>query len=394
MMADFFDTFNKEPDDNDIPQEVLDVLSEKLPSNFVYYKSENGKYFVGPSQECLEKKMYLNINIDKEFVDNQLKDIPKEKILEYIYRMQLQVPITNASIGNEEKKIPLEETVGNPLEDVCKIDKIYLYPEPFAPAKDIVFETSEGDKVIFKVERKPYPSFDESLFTNINFPAFQIKFYVSEKNSSSRVDYKIEPTKAESVSDAVAAIHMFYGLCKGTIKINGKMISKPAVDIENQNIEQWNDSIKFWETALKMEHKLGVKFNPGAKFMEEDARFFAYLNQCILNNKEIVWEHPFNHFHMGGVNVKDGGLEKVIGKESIYAEFTEGPLHISLLGAEFDIYCHTKMSNFVITNIQWENEKKEAAEIYISDPIDGKWKLSRKYYKKKNIDKSLSKRRK
>ena len=32
MIADFYDTFNKETDD-DIPQEVLEVLSEKLPSN-------------------------------------------------------------------------------------------------------------------------------------------------------------------------------------------------------------------------------------------------------------------------------------------------------------------------------------------------------------------------
>ena len=45
MIADFYDTFNKETDD-DIPQEVLEVLSEKLPSNFTYYKRDDGTYFV------------------------------------------------------------------------------------------------------------------------------------------------------------------------------------------------------------------------------------------------------------------------------------------------------------------------------------------------------------
>ena len=379
MIADFYDTFNKETDD-DIPQEVLEVLSEKLPSNFTYYKRDDGTYFVGPRRECLHETMSLSTIIDKEFIDSQLKDIPRDKWLEYIYRMQLKIPVKSASIGNKEKKIPLENTVGNPLEDPPKLCETYMYPEPFPPAKDIIFETIEGDIVALSVERKPYPSFEESFFTNINFPALQIKFYVSEKDANSRVDYTITPTKAECVSDAIAAIHVFQGLCNGTVKINGKMISQPAVDVKNLNIEHWNDSIKFWETARKLEQKLGVTFNPGAEFTEEDARFFAYLNQSILNDKEIIWEHPFDHFHVGGFKDKKGELEKVIGKEKISTEFKEGPIHAELLGAVFDIYSHTKMYDFIITNIQWDDDKKEAAEIYISDPVDGKWKLSRKYY--------------
>lgn len=75
----------------------------------------------------------------------------------------------------------MENTVGNPLEDPPKLCETYMYPEPFPPAKDIIFETIEGDIVALSVERKPYPSFEESFFTNINFPALQIKFYVSEK---------------------------------------------------------------------------------------------------------------------------------------------------------------------------------------------------------------------
>ena len=71
MIADFYDTFNKETDD-DIPQEVLEVLSEKLPSNFTYYKRDDGTYFVGPRQECLHEKMSLSTIIDKEFINSQL----------------------------------------------------------------------------------------------------------------------------------------------------------------------------------------------------------------------------------------------------------------------------------------------------------------------------------
>ena len=109
--------------------------------------------------------MSLSTIIDKEFIDSRLKDIPRDKWLEYIYRMQLKIPVKSVSIGNKEKKIPLENTVGNPLEDPPKICETYMYPEPFPPAKDIIFETIEGDIVALSVGRKPYPSF---LLTSIS----------------------------------------------------------------------------------------------------------------------------------------------------------------------------------------------------------------------------------
>lgn len=39
MIADFYETFDESPDKgSDIPQEVLDILSQELPSTFAYYK--------------------------------------------------------------------------------------------------------------------------------------------------------------------------------------------------------------------------------------------------------------------------------------------------------------------------------------------------------------------
>lgn len=43
----------------------------------------------------------------------------------------------------------------------------------------------------------------------------------------------------------------------------------------------------------------------------------------------------------------------------ISTEFKEGPIHAELLGAVFDIYSHTKMYDFIITNIQWDDDKKK-----------------------------------
>ena len=46
MIADFYDTFDESPDNaSEIPKEVLDVLSEELPSTFMYYQNEEWRIY-------------------------------------------------------------------------------------------------------------------------------------------------------------------------------------------------------------------------------------------------------------------------------------------------------------------------------------------------------------
>ena len=54
----------------------------------------------------------------------------------------------------------------------------------------------------------------------------------------------------------------------------------------------------------------------------------------------------------------------------------------TLLGTEFEIYSHTKMRDFLITNVQWDDNKKKAGEFYITDAIEKTWTLSRLYLTK------------
>lgn len=84
-----------------------------------------------------------------------------------------------------------------------------------------------------------------------------------------------------------------------------------------------------------------------------------------MNNKKIIWKHPFNHFHIGGIEIKEEEFEKNIGKEVIDASFIEESIHATLLGAEFDVYSESRMSDFVITNIEWDDEKRTSGEVYI-----------------------------
>ena len=50
------------------------------------------------------------------------------------------------------------------------------------------------------------------------------------------------------------------------------------------------------------------------------------------------------------------------------------------MGTEFDLYSETEMRDFIITNIEWDDESKTSGEVYIADEVMGiSWVLIRKY---------------
>lgn len=148
MIADFYNSFEEEKDDNlDIPEEILEVLNQELPDNFSYYKDlETGKYMAGPRPECFLQEMVLSVEIEEDALD-RLKDIPKDKWPEYIYRTQMVVPIKNAHIGNIDKQIPVESMYGNPFNSDIKLTDMKMYPKPFPKPFAVDFESPEGEKI-------------------------------------------------------------------------------------------------------------------------------------------------------------------------------------------------------------------------------------------------------
>ena len=197
----------------------------------------------------------------------------------------------------------------------------------------------------------------------------------SGKNSAfyrKETSYSVFPTKATTVSDALAAIHLFNGLYYGTVTINRHKMTESLVNKVEIDTEQLDSMKELWTTAKKLEDKLGVEFNPSADFPTEDLEFFAQLDNCLLNNNPVMWEHPFDHFHVRGFVIKDERLKEILGKEGVEFTFIEGPIHAILLDAEFELYSETKLTNMVMTNIVWDSDEKDSGEIYVSDPIGSK----------------------
>ncbi len=399
MIGKFYESFGKEEETQELPQEVINILNELLPNNFMYVRDESGHYRAVPRPETISKgiKLTTQFDFDKEKdadILDKLRIIPRDKWDEYFYRTQMRVPIKNAKIGDEEKVVPIEKLSHDPLSDgeVMFTDGFMQAHTSSEPLK-MTFESPEGDSAEISIQQQAYDSLLEIRFLNIDFPALKIELYqysplvknCKEKahtniNNRLVVNYSVTPSKADTVKEAVTALHIFRGLFNGTTKVNGYIIA-PVGGKSKFDPKKVEDALLFWETALLLEEKLSVKFNPKADCPEEDIRFFTELATCLLERKAIVWKHPFDHFHMGGFHMEHEGMtfEDVIGKDSIRYEFLEGPIPATLLGTEFDLYSRTEMIDFIITNIEWDDEKKEAAEVYISDVSDKQWKLTRLY---------------
>lgn len=383
MIADFDDIFNNSDAEQQVPQEILELINQDLPSNFCCYRDSKNGIVVGPRPEELGQKIILNVEygqLDEE-LKNILKDIPKECWLEYFYRTQRRIPVKNVRIGNEEKQIPIEQTMNNPLADPVEISECYMYPEAFPAPVPITIKTVEGNEVILNIKRQPCESMDEIMLSNINFPALKMIVTIKEKEiKKSKIKYTVAPTKAESVSDAIAALNVFKGLYHGTVSINGKEQTTSIITDNQFDNEQVEAALDLWTTLKQLEDILEVAFDPAAEFPHEDVVFLSELKVGFLEKKGIRWNHPFEHFHINEVNIKSFSIEDILGKEKVSMNFLEGPISATLLGATFELYSETEMRDFIITSVEWDDESKTSGEIYIADEASGKsWVLIRKY---------------
>ena len=403
MIGDFFESFIKEKDEQpELPQEIINIFNEELPGNLEYVMDENGNYRI--ILKTGNESAQIDIQIDFEKVPelrDKLMSIPFDKWDEYLHRTQTSLPFKSAQIGDENKKIPIERLLVDPFHaEEAKFYCGVVLPYPFQIRKRI-FESPEGDIVSIEIQQQAYDNVMEVKFSNVNFPALKIDLYLysplndeddekmahTNKDHQYKATYSVTPTKAATVKEAVIALHLFRGFYNSTTKIDGKIISSKS-KINEFNSAQMEDALYMWETALKIEDLLGVCFKPDAEFSNEDKLFFTELKASFLDGKSILWRHPFDHFRVGGMQSGDGGvsLENYIGKESVQYEFLEGPIPATLLGAQFELYSHTKMKDFVITNIEWEDKNHENAEVYISDSPGKQWSLSRSYMTKKQAE--------
>lgn len=379
MIMNFYDAFDNENDFNvDIPKEVLDVLNQNLPKNFHYYKDSTLGYVAGPSSDHIS----LKVTIDPQFVEKELKNIPQKDWAEYIYRAQLKVPVTNTYIGNDNKMIPLEETLHNPLESSApSLDSAELVPEPFPNPISITFETIEGDSITLHIQRQSCKAMKKRKYANVDFPAIEMRptLYEDAFPMRTKFNFTVIPANAKSSKDALAALRLLKGLYEGTATIKGEKKSFPKQDISDIDMEDLTNKIALWTDICTLEEKLNVSFDPSAPMPQEDLEFLYQLRACLLCHKKIAWKHPFSKLHLTQTSQNIHEIESLVGKDDISLNFDEGPIPCTLLGTSFELYSKTELRHILITSIDWTDDNKSSADLYIADSSSRSWELLRAF---------------
>ena len=209
MIADFDKVFGKRDEDRiSIPEEILENINKELPNNLFCYKDSEKGVIISPKPE---KELQVKVELDPdETLRERLQNIPKEKWTDYFYRTQQRVRVKNVCMGDENKKIPIEQIGYNPLAESPKIVENYMYPEKFPEPFQMPIETPDGEKIILEIQRQPYDSMVISKYINVNYPAVKLEMLINEENiEQSKLTYSITPSKANTVAEALAAIRVY-----------------------------------------------------------------------------------------------------------------------------------------------------------------------------------------
>lgn len=394
MHGNFFEAFGKKDNESRyIPNDILEELNSLLPSNFRYEREPNGQYRAVP-----DPHQELCFNTEFDFskapeLEQIYAEIGPDKMIDYLYRVQKRAPVKNTKLGTTSKLESVNKLSSDPLRDKeSEIIDSWIFPSGFEKPYKLLFESPEGDKAEVEIQQVKYDSLTEIKKQNNSFPALTIEIYqyspLSTRDDPNahtsaehqvKIAYSVTPNKAQSVRDAVTALHIFRGLLKGTTKINNHSISSKEGKIISEPVKL-ESMLTLWEKALKLEEKLEVSFSPSANLSSEDMELFTELDLCMLQGKRIKWKHPFDHYHISDYQASSDGkrIDDNIGTEKLTHVFTEGPIPTKLLGAEFELYSISVMDGFKITSIDWK-EKDKDGEVYITDYDEHPWVLSRQY---------------
>ena len=387
MIANFVKSFiNENGQASDIPAELIEKIKEGLPANLaLYHDPKTNKHVIGPKPNHA-----ITLKVQFDFHDEKyayLRNIPKDRLLEYLYRSQKPVPVASIDIGDENSTIPMEKMGADPFRDTQVIKDTMIYPEPFSETIPVMFESPEGKKIEILFRQQAYDSMTEVLFQNISFPALSIKLYFydpiieeveNEERKLGTCSITVNSKSALSVEDAITALHIYQGVINGTTKMNGAFLTPSSKEIKHP-LEQLRQATYFWETLKKIEDKLSLHFIPNADYSQEDAQLFNELDTSLLQGQKLIWNSPFSHFHANGVRTGFASrMEQIIGKEKVGFHFVEGPIRASLLGVEFDLFSHTILEDMIIERVDWDQDK-QGAEFYILENPDHPWKLMRQY---------------
>ena len=400
MLGNYLQAFSKGTErDNIVPSEIIEILNNRLPKSLEYVQGEDGSLLVAP--KIIGKESVADLSIEGEIdagndskLLTTLSNISKEKWFDYIYRSRRIVKVKNVRIGDEEKKIPLASTVGDPFSDEqCEMMYSIIGVTDDYPIMEIGIETDDGEKDTIQLQQQAYDNVIEIKYANVNFKAIKFEIFIyqplvenvdeyeaeTNANNPIKINFSIKPRDAASVEEAVKTLNIFKCVYNNTLKVEDKIIHwKNDSKIDWEKFEEQDD---VWRKLLALEKKLNVSFLPNAPVTKDDEVLIGYLYTGIVEERPIAWKHPLVSFHIGDFDneTTKQSFEAMIQNSTNNIKFFETPKKKTIMGAETTICCLTTLNDFSITSVEWDNEDHSGATVFLTDSKEKEWTLLRQY---------------
>ncbi|NRQ69744.1 abortive phage resistance protein [Bacillus cereus] len=294
MFSNFKEAFKKdESTTSNIPQAVLDALSEELPKGLKYVPLDNHHIQAVPEEGEEIKITISNLKIK---LPKGLKLNSPDELQEFLYRTQQTVRTDGENIKINGETKPVTELVKKPFQPQKNIvGKYDIIPEPFPEPKplEVVYE-EKGITEVFHIKREPLADMKKSLFKTVDNGPLELILTLDEEVNTIAININLMLSKAIDIEGIMAAINLYIGFLNGKIKLAGG-IQTPIMN-ETDAKGSIEDALRYWEKVSAISEKLHVKFNPQEEIDEEGLLLIDRLYKSLIENLPYKMPVTVNNF--------------------------------------------------------------------------------------------------
>lgn len=379
MFSNFKDAFVRKPQYTvEPPQAVIDAISKDLPDGFTYKYDHDGVCI-------LDSKDGLNFNSGKVVLPKKAldlfsneKSIDADKLKRYVYNSQTAIklkPNEDGCFVINGDKIKAQDIFKAPLKDYDMKDiEITIVPPKFPDPIEVLIQ-GDGCELRLKMQRKAINSVDEIVFGTIEDNPLKFDYILNTKTEDLKLTISVEGIKYKTVSDAVAANHIFNAFALGRGYMDG---CKVEINTPNRGLIS-KERIKFWDNLLELEKYLEISFEIDSEIYIEEVNKTYELYRSFIEKKPFKRYEEFKSAKGRCSAIYISENFDIIGKE-INFEFEEVE-EIELFGVQLKYYGLKTVFGVTVKSINMLDKDKISFDMELTTTPGKKSFISIMYFK-------------
>lgn len=298
MFTEFESIFNSDDKKITIPKSIMKQIGKELPEELEYRHIEDGICII-------ENKNGSPLQVGARI---KLPDIPTDimknlhsfnELYEYLYRTQKEcemIPNKNGSVIINGNDININSFIKY-IYSNGTLKRIIMRPEAFPEPVKVNIKAGNTTKQ-FHLKREPFESMDVILIKSTEVMPIEIELYIKENNTANfKINIKID--NITDVKEIVEICDFYENFLYGNIQIEGMELTE--IGQISRSVSA-NESIDFWNKALKLEKKLDKKFN-AMKLFYKDYDKINELYTSLIDGKSFNIKDKIEAINSNNINI-------------------------------------------------------------------------------------------